>query len=60
MLAPLDEDMAAALHNLLRKHGVKLKLGSSVEGFRQDDDQVSTLLKDESLWFLIWCSWLSV
>ena len=47
VLAPLDEDMAAALHNLLRKHGVKLKLGSSVEGFRQDDDQVSTLLKDE-------------
>ena len=32
VLAPLDEDMAAALHNLLRKHGVKLKLGSSVEG----------------------------
>lgn len=47
VLAPLDEDMAAALHNLLRKHGVRLKLGSSVEGFRQDDDQVSTLLKDE-------------
>ena len=47
VLAPLDEDMAAALHNLLRKHGVRLKLGSSVEGFRQDGDQVSTLLKDE-------------
>lgn len=47
VLAPLDSDMAAQLHILLRARGVALKLGSSVEGFQQEGDQVLTLLKDE-------------
>lgn len=47
VMAPLDPDMAAQLHTLLREHGVKLKLGSSVDGFSRDGDQVITLLKDE-------------
>ena len=48
VLTPLDEDIASALHNMLRKHGVRLKLGSSVEGFQQENNQVYTLLKDEA------------
>ena len=47
VLAPLDEDMAAQLHTLLRQHGVQLKLGSSVEGFQEEGNQVLTLLKEE-------------
>lgn len=47
VMAPLDPDMAAQLHGLLKKHGVKLKLGSSVEGFSHEKEQVLTLLADE-------------
>ena len=47
VLAPLDADMAALLHSQLRRRGVQLKLGSSVEGFRSENEQVTTLLKGE-------------
>jgi len=47
VLPPLDADMAAQLHALLRRHGVRLKLGSSVEGFEREGSQVVTRLRDE-------------
>ena len=47
VLPPLDYDMAAQLHALLRKHGVALKLGSAVAGFENREGQVTTLLEGE-------------
>lgn len=46
VLPNLDADMAAMLHHDLRRHGVDLKLGVEVEGFRREDDSVATALKD--------------
>ena len=43
-----DSDMAAFIHNEMRKHGVKLALGHTVEGFRETQDGVQVLLKDEA------------
>ena len=48
LLSPLDEDMAAFLHAQMRKHGVQLLLGRSVEGFEARGDQVAVRLKGES------------
>ncbi|WP_369282830.1 FAD-dependent oxidoreductase [Oscillibacter sp. GMB15532] len=47
VLNPLDEDMAAFLHAELRKRGVKLLLGQTVEGFSEADGGVNVLLKGE-------------
>ena len=47
VLPPLDYDMAAQIHTLLRSHGVHLKLGSAVAGFESSGDQVVTLLEGE-------------
>ena len=47
VLPPLDYDMAAQLHTLLRSHGVHLKLGSAVAGFEHSGEQVITLLEGE-------------
>ena len=47
VLPPLDYDMAAQLHTLLRSHGVQLKLGSAVAGFAHSGEQVTTLLEGE-------------
>ena len=47
VMQPLDYDMAVQLHHVLRKHGVSLKLGSSVEGFIREGEGIITLLKDE-------------
>ena len=50
LLATLDADMASFVHAQLRTHGIKLRLGETVEGFRRDGDSVRTLLdKGESL-----------
>lgn len=40
----LDYDMAAFVHNKLRQKGVSLRLGSSVTGFREENDKIVTLL----------------
>ena len=37
LMAPFDEDMAAFIHSEVRRNGVKLKLGSAVEGFGSSD-----------------------
>lgn len=47
LMNPFDVDMAAFIHNEMRKHGVKLALGHTVEGFEEKDGGVDVLLKDE-------------
>ena len=46
LMNPFDPDMAAFIHGEMRKHGVKLKLGYTVEGFEDKDGGVDVLLKD--------------
>ena len=48
LMNPFDADMASFIHNEVRKHGVKLALGQSVEGFAETDDGVNVLLKDNA------------
>ena len=43
-----DADMAALIHNEMRKHGVKLALGYTVEGFEENGDGVDVLLKEQA------------
>ena len=47
LMNPFDADMAAFIHSEMRKHGVKLALGHTVEGFAEKDGGVDVLLKDE-------------
>ncbi len=47
LMNPFDADMAAFIHNEMRKHGVKLALGHTVEGFEERNGGVDVLLKDE-------------
>ncbi len=46
LMNPFDADMASFIHSEVRKHGVKLALGYSVEGFEEKDGGVDVLLKD--------------
>ena len=46
LMSPFDADMASFIHAELRKHGVKLALGHSVEGFEEHEGGVDVLLKD--------------
>ncbi len=48
LMNPFDEDMASFIHSEVRKHGVKLALGYSVEGFAEKDGGMDVLLKDQS------------
>ncbi len=47
LMNPFDSDMAAFIHNEMRRHGVKLLLGHTVEGFEEKDEGVDVLLKDK-------------
>ena len=47
LMNPFDADMASFIHGEMRKHGVKLALGHTVEGFEENEDGVDVLLKDE-------------
>lgn len=47
LMRPFDADMASFIHNEMRKHGVKLALGYTVEGFVEKDGGIDVLLKDE-------------
>lgn len=47
LINPFDSDMAAFIHSEMRRHGVKLLLGHTVEGFEEKDEGVDVLLKDE-------------
>lgn len=48
LMKPFDSDMASFIHNEMRKHGVKLALGHTVEGFEETEDGVQVLLKNEA------------
>lgn len=43
-----DQDMAAFIHNEMRKHGVRLALGHTVEGFVEKGGGIDVLLKGEN------------
>ena len=47
LMNPFDADMASFIHSQMRKHGVKLALGHSVEGFAEKDGGLDVLLKDQ-------------
>ena len=46
LLSPFDADMAAFIHNQMRKNGIKLALGATVTGFQENGEGISVLLKD--------------
>ena len=48
LMNPIDPDMAAFIHSEMRRHGVKLALGHTVEGFQEQGGGVDVLLKDEA------------
>jgi len=48
LMNPFDADMAAFIHAEVRKHGVKLALGDTVEGFEEKDGGVDVLRKDKA------------
>ena len=48
LMNPFDADMASFIHAEVRKHGVKLALGYTVEGFVEKDSGVDVLLKDNA------------
>ena len=47
LMNPFDPDMAAFIHSEMRRHGVTLALGHTVEGFEEKDGGVVVQLKDE-------------
>ena len=47
LMKPFDADMASFIHSEMRRNGVKLMLGYTVEGFAERDGGVDVLLKDE-------------
>ena len=47
LMNPFDPDMAAFIHNEMRRNGVKLALGHTVEGFEERNGGMDVLLKDE-------------
>ena len=46
LMNPFDPDMAALIHSEMRRNGVKLALGYTVEGFEEKNGGVDVLLKD--------------
>ncbi len=48
LMNPFDADMAAMIHGEMCRHGVRLVLGQTVEGFAEKDGGVDVLLKDNA------------
>lgn len=48
LMNPFDSDMASFIHGTVRRHGIKLALGHTVEGFEEKDGGVDVLLKGEA------------
>ena len=46
LMTPFDPDIAALIHGEMRRNGVRLVLGRTVEGFAEKDGGVDVLLKD--------------
>ncbi len=47
LMNPFDRDMASFIHGAVRRHGVRLELGHTVEGFEEKNGGVDVLLKGE-------------
>ena len=48
LMSPFDADMASFIHAEMRKHGVTLALGYSVEGFEEKNGGIDVLLKEDA------------
>ena len=48
LMNPFDGDMAAFIHNEVRKAGIHLSLGQTVEGFQERNGGVDVLLQDSA------------
>lgn len=48
LMSPFDSDMASFIHAEMRRHGVKLALGYSAEGFTEKNGGIDVLLKDSA------------
>lgn len=48
VMNPFDADMASIIHSELRKHGVQLLLGQTVEGFQKKESGIDVLLTESS------------
>ncbi|MBR6770622.1 MAG: FAD-dependent oxidoreductase, partial [Lachnospiraceae bacterium] len=48
LMSPFDADMAAFIHGEIRKQGIRLVLGNTVEGFEEKAGGIDVLLKDKS------------
>ena len=46
LMNPFDTDMASFIHSEVRRHGIRLALGHTVEGFEEKEKGVDVLLKD--------------
>ncbi len=46
LMNPFDADMASFIHAEMRRHGINLALGHTVEGFEEKDGGVDVLLKN--------------
>lgn len=46
LMNPFDPDMASFIHGAMRRHGVGLALGQTVEGFEEKEGGVDVLLKE--------------
>lgn len=49
LMNPFDSDMASFIHNEMRKHGVKLYLGHTVEAVEENDHGMNVLLKEGTI-----------
>ncbi|MBR5261298.1 MAG: FAD-dependent oxidoreductase, partial [Oscillospiraceae bacterium] len=45
LMSPFDPDMVSFIHSEVRKHGVTLRFGCSVEGFEEKDGGVDVLIE---------------
>ncbi len=59
LMNPFDADMASFIHSEMRKHGVRLALGYTVEGFEEKDGGVDIPTRRSSDLMLTWWRWQS-
>ena len=57
LMSPFDPDMASFIHSEVRRHGVNLALGHTVEGFEEKDGGVTCCWQAKSRCMLTWCYW---
>ncbi|MBR5230110.1 MAG: FAD-dependent oxidoreductase [Firmicutes bacterium] len=47
LMNPFDPEMAAFIHREMSRHGIKLALGQTIEGFEESNGAVEVLIKDK-------------